>query len=145
MCICCSVCRVFFGRIYILPYVPVLYAWNESSSIAPHVFVYIRLDCDGKSTRLFRAVALAVSVYNFIVWCLCYVYIVLGAFYCNVMNTWISAYNIQMANNLMKWWRTKFLNGYKQFSGKSRDFNGIPSRSYISVYKVVKCTLCIGR
>lgn len=26
-----------------------------------------------------------------------------------------------MANNIVKWWRTKFLNGYKQFSGDSGD------------------------
>lgn len=32
-----------------------------------------------------------------------------------VMSIWISQ---QMANNLMKWWKTKFLNGYRQFSGK---------------------------
>ncbi|KAL3289488.1 hypothetical protein HHI36_022909 [Cryptolaemus montrouzieri] len=32
------------------------------------------------------------------------------------MDVWISFYNTHMANNLVKWWRTKFLNGYKQFS-----------------------------
>ncbi|XP_044765570.1 protein naked cuticle homolog [Coccinella septempunctata] len=37
------------------------------------------------------------------------------------MDVWISFYNTHMANNIVKWWRTKFLNGYKQFSGDCGD------------------------
>jgi hypothetical protein len=37
------------------------------------------------------------------------------------MDIWISMHNSQMANNLVKWWKTKFLNGYKQFSVECGD------------------------
>lgn len=44
------------------------------------------------------------------------------------MSAWISQ---QMANNLMKWWKTKFLNGYRQFSGKGcYCFNVIKARVF---------------
>ncbi|XP_008200263.1 uncharacterized protein nkd [Tribolium castaneum] len=37
------------------------------------------------------------------------------------MDIWLLMHNSQMANNLVKWWKTKFLNGYKQFSVECGD------------------------
>lgn len=36
-----------------------------------------------------------------------------------------------MANNFVKWWKTKFLNGYRQFSGK-KDYH-LFSRIYLKL------------
>jgi hypothetical protein len=44
-----------------------------------------------------------------------------------VMNEWNTIYSMQMANNLVKWWKTKFLNGYKPFTGKTLVENRLDS------------------
>lgn len=61
-------CRKYLGRIFLTDRF-LYFVSIEVPSIAPPVFVYIRLDCDGKATRLFRVVALAESVYSLIVLC----------------------------------------------------------------------------
>lgn len=54
------------------------------------------------------------------------------------MLPWYSLASVQMANNLIKWWRTKFLNGYKQFSGEFHLLIINPSTSLNSKHVIAR-------